>query len=91
MCEWKGRARYFAVRDPRGGDEVRDRVWMYEGPLERFRGIDGFVSFYTGPWECYVDGERGEFVFFWEEVGGGVNVLMFVQWSRSRGIFMGGG
>lgn len=37
---------------------MHDRAWSYENPTEGFRAIKGFVSFYVGPWECFVDGER---------------------------------
>ena len=57
-CEWKGRANYFSITDP-SGTEVRDRVWTYEDPTPSFKDIAGYLSFYTGPWECYVDGEKG--------------------------------
>ena len=39
---------------------VKDRIWSYESPTEGFKGIDGFLSFYAGPWECFVDGEKVE-------------------------------
>lgn len=43
------------------GDEVvGNRVWSYENPTERFKGIRGYLSFYAGPWDCFVEGERVE-------------------------------
>ncbi|EGX88637.1 hypothetical protein CCM_08682 [Cordyceps militaris CM01] len=55
-CEWKGRATYFSLTA--GGGEVRDRVWTYEEPTPAFAPLRGFLSFYAGPWDCFVDGER---------------------------------
>lgn len=57
-CEWKGQATYYAVED--GGEVVKDRIWSYDSPTEGFKEIKGFLSFYAGPWECFVDGERVE-------------------------------
>ena len=37
-----------------------DRAWTYEAPTRGFREIKDHVSFYTGPWECFVDGEKVE-------------------------------
>lgn len=52
FCEFKGTARYFAVRS---GERVeRDAAWAYEtGPLA------GRVAFYAGRMDaCFVDDER---------------------------------
>lgn len=35
-------------------------MWTYERPTEGFRDIKDHLSFYAGPWECYVDGEKVE-------------------------------
>lgn len=59
FCEWKGRAKYFSIETPNENGEVPDRIWTYENPTGRFKDLAGFLSFYTGPWECYVDGEQG--------------------------------
>jgi uncharacterized protein (DUF427 family) len=60
-CEWKGQATYYAVANPADSkDVVRDRIWSYDSPTEGFKGIKGFLSFYAGPWECFVDGEKVE-------------------------------
>jgi uncharacterized protein (DUF427 family) len=59
-CEWKGQATYYAVTNPADGEVVRDRIWSYDRPTEGFEGIKGYLSFYAGPWECFVDGERVE-------------------------------
>lgn len=61
FCEWKGPATYFAVPLPGPGEKfVENRAWTYEKPTERFADIKDYVSFYTGPWECFVDSEKVE-------------------------------
>lgn len=55
-CEWKGPATYFSLR--LDGQEVSDRIWTYEQPTPGFEPIRGFLSFYAGPWDCFVDGEK---------------------------------
>jgi uncharacterized protein (DUF427 family) len=55
-CEWKGEARYWSLA---GGASGRQPVaWSYPQPLPGFEDIRGFLSFYPGRVECYVDGER---------------------------------
>lgn len=39
---------------------VRNRIWSYENPTESFKPIKDHLSFYAGPWDCYVDGELVE-------------------------------
>lgn len=65
FCEWKGRATYYAATllDAEGegkgrGEVVCDRIWSYDSPTEGFKDLKGYLSFYAGPWECFVDGER---------------------------------
>jgi len=56
FCEWKGRATYWDVITP---DAVIPKAgWSYHNPVERFKPIDGFYSFYPALVECFVDGER---------------------------------
>ncbi|KAM3536080.1 hypothetical protein MY4038_000546 [Beauveria bassiana] len=55
-CEWKGMATYFSVR--LGGQDVSNRIWTYEEPTGGFEPIRGYLSFYAGPWDCFVDGEQ---------------------------------
>lgn len=55
-CEWKGMATYFSVR--LGGQDVSNRIWTYEEPTAGFEPIRGYLSFYAGPWDCFVDGEQ---------------------------------
>jgi uncharacterized protein (DUF427 family) len=52
QCEWKGTARYYAVRA--GDRDERDAAWAYEdGPLA------GRVAFYPQRMDaCFVDDER---------------------------------
>ena len=38
-------------------EQVRNRVWCYDTPTKGFEAIKGYLSFYAGPWECFVDGE----------------------------------
>lgn len=62
-CEWKGAASYFSIASPDDpGKKVENRIWFYENPTPRFKEIKDYVSFYNGPWECYVDGEKGQSV-----------------------------
>ena len=65
-CEWKGQATYYAVTKPGSdsgkgdGEVVRDRIWSYDSPTQGFEEIKGYLSFYAGPWECFVDGGKVE-------------------------------
>lgn len=54
VCEWKGAARYWALR--RTPD--LPVAWDYPRPRARFDVLKGYVSFYPGRIECYVDNER---------------------------------
>jgi len=60
FCEWKGRATYYNLKSPDGGEEVKNRAWSYASPTKGFEALKGYVSFYAGPWDCYVDGEKVE-------------------------------
>lgn len=52
FCEFKGAARYFAVRG--GGKVVRDAAWTYDGGE-----LAGYVAFYAGKMDaCFVDDEQ---------------------------------
>ena len=53
MCEWKGHARYWALK------EQTSQVigWDYPKPFPEFASIAGFLSFYPGRVSCTVDGE----------------------------------
>lgn len=57
-CEWKGKATYYSIESD--GDKVPNRIWSYDKPTQGFEPLKGFLSFYAGPWDCYVDGEKVE-------------------------------
>lgn len=60
-CEWKGMATYYQLENPaKPGEIVKNRLWSYDSPTAGFKGLTGYLSFYAGPWDCYVDGERVE-------------------------------
>ena len=54
FCEWKGRARYWALRDHPG----RPVAWDYPAPTGAFAPIRGHFAFYPSRVACTVDGER---------------------------------
>ncbi|EME41541.1 hypothetical protein DOTSEDRAFT_46513 [Dothistroma septosporum NZE10] len=56
-CEWKGRASYYDAANPNSGEVVKNRIWSYDNPTGGFKEIKDYLSFYAGPWDCYVDGE----------------------------------
>lgn len=55
-CEWKGTATYYSVTLP--GSQVANRCWSYDTPTSKFTPIKDYISFYVGPWDCYVDDEQ---------------------------------
>jgi len=55
LCEWKGLSTYYSIS--RASETIKDRIWSYDNPTEGFEPIRGYLSFYAGPWDCYVDGE----------------------------------
>jgi uncharacterized protein (DUF427 family) len=56
ICEWKGRATYFAVCV--GDRQANDAAWAYLDPLAAFAQIRNYVAFYAGPMDrCLVEGE----------------------------------
>lgn len=57
-CEWKGAATHYSIALPDG--TVSNRIWSYNSPSAGFEPIRGYLSFYAGPWDCFVDGERVE-------------------------------
>lgn len=68
VCEWKGVAQYWALRDPPRSPPAIG--WSYPTPTHPFEAIAGYFSFYPGLVECFVDGERvrpqpGEFYGGW--------------------------
>ncbi len=55
MCEFKGVADYWDL----GGPEPIPRVaWSYPQPLAGYEDLAGWLAFFPGKVECYVDGER---------------------------------
>ncbi|KAL7006305.1 hypothetical protein EMMF5_004191 [Cystobasidiomycetes sp. EMM_F5] len=72
FCEWKGSASYYDL------DGVQSRIWTYTNPSSRFNEIKDYLSFYVGPWKCFVDGEEvkaqpGDFYGGWmtSDIDGG--------------------
>ena len=67
VCEWKGVAQYWALASD---DKSRPVGWTYPDPIPQFELLRGYVSFYPGRVDCYVDEERvrpqaGEFYGGW--------------------------
>ena len=54
-CEWKGAASYWALADDPSGTPV---AFSYENPSRAFESIRGYLGFYPGRLECYLDDER---------------------------------
>ncbi|PSR94003.1 hypothetical protein BD289DRAFT_364014 [Coniella lustricola] len=67
-CEWKGVATYWALAKPASSNTngkeanavVANRIWSYTNPTASFTPIKDYFSFYAGPWDCFVDGEKVE-------------------------------
>lgn len=55
VCEWKGVARYWSLRDAAAKDIV---AWDYPQISIAFAALTDHLAFYPGRVECYVDGER---------------------------------
>ena len=56
MCEWKGQARYWALRDaPESAPAV---AWSYQDPFPEFAEIKGHMAFYPARVDCTVAGEE---------------------------------
>jgi len=67
ICEWKGAARYWRLASQ---PEGRPIGWSYPDPIATFAMLRGYISFYPGRVDCYVDGEKvrpqpGEFYGGW--------------------------
>ncbi|MCJ1307468.1 hypothetical protein MMC25_001114 [Agyrium rufum] len=61
FCEWKGSATYWNLTHPTDDSKtIKNRIWSYENPTPGFEGLKGYLSFYAGPWDCYVDDELVE-------------------------------
>ncbi|KAI8631740.1 hypothetical protein F5Y19DRAFT_402756 [Xylariaceae sp. FL1651] len=59
FCEWKGQATYYSISSD-ANNIVSNRIWSYENPTQPFTAIKGYLSFYAGPWDCFVDDEKVE-------------------------------
>jgi uncharacterized protein (DUF427 family) len=60
LCEWKGMATYYSISrtlPDNSTETIEDRIWSYNEPTVGFKPIAEYLSFYAGPWDCYVDGE----------------------------------
>jgi len=56
-CEWKGRARYYAVAV--GGRTSQEAAWAYPEPARGYEGIQGHLAFYAQAMDvCYVGDEQ---------------------------------
>ena len=66
MCEWKGRAIYYALKS-----KIDTAIaWSYPNPFPEFIELKDYIAFYPQNLECYVDGEQvkaqaGEFYAGW--------------------------
>ncbi len=56
FCEWKGPAQYWDV--VAADVTVAKASWSYPRPFPEFDAIKGYLSFYPGKVECFVNGER---------------------------------
>jgi uncharacterized protein (DUF427 family) len=56
FCEWKGEAVYFDLLARQG--VIRRVGWSYPTPSPDFAEIAGYISFYPGRIECFVDAQR---------------------------------
>ncbi|KAN0089291.1 DUF427 domain containing protein [Hyaloscypha variabilis] len=86
-CEYKGWATYHSLTLPSSSETIKDRIWSYENPNKEYEAIKGYVSFYVGPWSCYVDGEEvkpqpGDFYGGWttEELVGTIKGEGATRW-----------
>ena len=55
ICEWKGVARYWTLRDGAATDAV---AWEYPEPPFEFAALADHLAFFPGRVACYVEGER---------------------------------
>ncbi len=57
LCEWKGRANYYAVRV--GHVEKANVAWYYPAPARGYEALQNHIALYPQHMEaCFVDGER---------------------------------
>jgi uncharacterized protein (DUF427 family) len=55
VCEWKGAARYWALR---AAPDLGAVGWSYVSPKTEFAAIANYLSFYPARLACFVAGER---------------------------------
>ena len=90
-CEFKGQATYYSLMSPASAaDTVSNRIWSYTEPNKEYDAIKGYIAFYVGPWECYVDGERaspqpGEYYAGW--ITSDVQGIVKGQWGTWDPVF----
>ncbi|KAL2171210.1 hypothetical protein VTG60DRAFT_3521 [Thermothelomyces hinnuleus] len=61
FSEFHGAATYYAIMSPISAAEIlSNRIWSYNEPPKEYEAIKGYLAFFVGPWECYVDNERAQ-------------------------------
>ncbi|KAH6628779.1 hypothetical protein F5144DRAFT_493542 [Chaetomium tenue] len=59
FSEFHGAATNYAIMSPiSAADILTNRIWSYNEPPKEYEAIKGYIAFFVGPWECYVDNER---------------------------------
>lgn len=60
ICEWKGRASYWTIEIPDGGQPLclEAAAWSYESPNPAVAALCGHVSVYPARLDCWLAGER---------------------------------
>ena len=66
LCEWKGAAHYWALKD----NPDISIAWGYEQPFEPFEALKDHLAFYPQTLDCFVNNERvrpqpGQFYAGW--------------------------
>lgn len=56
ICEWKGAAKYWTLETSKLPQEAI--AWSYPTARDPYAAISGYLSFYPGRVECFVDSER---------------------------------
>ena len=82
LCEWKGTAKYWALKT---STLCREAVgWSYPTARTPYEPISGYLSFYPGRLECFVDNERArpQPGYFY---GGWVTNEIVGPWKGERG------
>lgn len=54
MCEWKGKATYWALKTK----SDQPVAWSYPIPFPEFAVLKDHLAFYPQRFECYIDGKR---------------------------------